>query len=60
VGDEFGGTSDSYNGGATVNGILGGTYTLKLTKTGYKDWTEEITIAAGETTTVTATMSPSG
>ncbi len=35
VGDEFGGFTDSYSG-ATINGLVVGTYTLKLSMAGYK------------------------
>jgi predicted RNA-binding protein (virulence factor B family) len=50
---EYGGTSDSYSG-ATVNGLVAGTYLLKLSMTGYKDWTKQVSIAEDKTTTVYA------
>ena len=53
VGDEFGGSTDSYSG-ATVNGLIAGTYTLKLNLTGYKDWTKQVTITVAKTTTIYA------
>ena len=53
VGGEFGGTTDDYYGG-TVNGIVEGTYTLELSKPGYKQWTKQAKITEGKTTTVYA------
>ena len=54
VANESGGATDSWGDAATVNGLLEGTYTLKLSKTGYKDWTKQVSISAGLTTTVYA------
>ena len=51
--DEFSGITVSW-GEATVQGIMAGTYTLKLTKDGYKDWTKQVTITSDSTTTLNA------
>jgi len=53
VGNEFGGGTGTSTS-ATVSGLLEGTYTLKVTKEGYKDWTKQVTIAKSQTTTVYA------
>ncbi|MBN2098166.1 MAG: PEGA domain-containing protein [Dehalococcoidia bacterium] len=53
IGGEFGGTTDDQRGG-TVNGLFEGTYTLKLTMPGYKDWAKQVAITTGQTTTVYA------
>jgi hypothetical protein len=53
VGGEYGGKTDSYSG-ATVNGLVTGTYSLKLTMAGYKDWTKQVNITVGKTTTAYA------
>jgi hypothetical protein len=53
VGGEFGGLTDDYSG-ATVNGLVAGTYTLKLSMPGYKDWTKQASVTVGKTTTVYA------
>jgi hypothetical protein len=56
IDSEYGGATDYW--GATVNGLLERTYTLKLTKSGYKDWTKQVSITAGNTTTVYAYLEP--
>jgi hypothetical protein len=57
VGGEFSGTtSGSSSGSKTVYGIVPGTYTLKLTMDGYKEWTDQVTIVANQTTTTKATL----
>jgi hypothetical protein len=53
VSNEYGGSTDSYSG-ATVNGLIAGTYSLKLSMAGYKDWSKQITITVGKTTTLYA------
>ncbi len=53
VADEYGGKTDSYSG-ATINGLVVGTYTLKLSMAGYKDWTKQVNITSSQTTTVYA------
>jgi serine/threonine protein kinase len=55
IGGEPGGTIGSSDT-ATVDGILPGTYTLKLTRSGYKDWTGQVTIVTGQTAVVNATL----
>jgi PKD repeat protein len=56
VGGEFGGITD-YSG-ATVQGLIEGTYSLNLTKVGYYDWTNEVVIRSGQTTTIEAELIP--
>ncbi|MBU1261505.1 PEGA domain-containing protein, partial [bacterium] len=41
---------------ATLGNITSGTHTLKLTLSGYYDWTDSITVTAGTTTPVFATL----
>ena len=53
IGTEFEGTTDDFFT-VTANGLLPGTYTLKITEAGFKDWIKQITIAAKQTTTVYA------
>ena len=50
---EPGGTT---SGDTTVKGILPGTYTLKVTRDDYKEWTKQVTITEGQTTTVEAIL----
>jgi hypothetical protein len=52
VDGEYGGSTDSF--GATVNGLVAGTYSLKLSLSGYKDWTKQVTITSSQTTTIYA------
>ena len=57
VADEFGGSTAAYSGGgATVSGLISGTYTVRLRKSGYQDWVAQVTITAGQTTTIDATL----
>jgi hypothetical protein len=35
-------------GSATVNGLLPGTYTIKLSGAGFRDWMGQVIIAAGK------------
>ena len=39
-----------------IGGLLPGTYTVELTRSGYKDWTGQVTINTGQTTTINVTM----
>ncbi len=55
VGGEPGGTTQGSQG-RTINGLLPGTYTVKITESGYKDWTEQVTISAGQTSTINAKL----
>jgi hypothetical protein len=55
VNGEYGGSTDSFLG-ATVNGLIDGVYTLKLTSASYNEWTQQLTIIAGQTTTVQPTL----
>jgi len=58
-GDFSGGTSgDVYWNYETAPPLLEGTYTLKLTKVGYKEWSKQVIIDAGRTTTVYAYVEP--
>lgn len=43
---------------ATVPSIQAGTHDLKLTKTGYLDFSQSITITGGQTTAISATLYP--
>ena len=54
VGNEFGGTTNSSWGSTSVEGLISGKYTLKITESGYKDWTKQVTITDKQTTTVYA------
>jgi PKD repeat protein len=56
VNGEYGGDT-STGGSRTVNGLMGGTYNLMLSKSGYRNWTKNIIIgASGQTTTVQAAI----
>ncbi|KQC03989.1 MAG: hypothetical protein APR53_04245 [Methanoculleus sp. SDB] len=44
---------------ATLTGISPGTHTVKLTKSGYYDYTKTVTVVAGQTTAMSATLYPS-
>jgi hypothetical protein len=51
------------NSGSQTPAVLTGaanTYTIKLTLTGYIDWQQDVSITAGETTHVNATLTPQG
>jgi uncharacterized membrane protein YvbJ len=54
VSGEFGGTTDHWNGTATVSGLLPGTYTVKLTHAENKAWTKKVTIETSQKTVVYA------
>ena len=51
IGDESGGTTGT-QGTNTIDGILPGTYTVKVTMPGWKDWTGQVSINSGQTTTI--------
>ena len=55
VGGEPGGPPQGSTG-RTIRGILPGTYTVKVTSDGWKDWTGQVTINSGQTTTVNAIL----
>jgi hypothetical protein len=55
VDGEYGGSTDSFLE-ATVNGLIAGAYTLKLTSTNYNELTQQLTIITGQTTTVQPTL----
>lgn len=55
VGGEPGGTTQGSRG-RTIKGLLPGTYTVKITESGYKDWTGQVTISAGQTATIDAKL----
>ncbi len=57
VNDEFGGITDTW-GNSQVNGLLQGTYSLRITCLGYKNWVKTINIEPGLTTTVYAVPEP--
>jgi C1A family cysteine protease/PKD repeat protein len=42
----------------TLSGILTGIHTIKLTRSGYTDWTGQVTVTQGKTSTITASLSP--
>ena len=53
VDGEYSGETDAW-GDKNVQGIPAGTYTLKLSKSNYKDWSKTITVEAGKETEVYA------
>ena len=55
VGGEPGGSPQG-SSGRTIKGILPGTYTVKITESGFKDWTGQVTINPGQTTTINAKL----
>ena len=55
VGGEPGGTTHGSQG-STIKGLLPGTYTVKVTESGWKDWIGQVTINAGQTTTINAKL----
>jgi hypothetical protein len=58
IDDEYSGGTTWSSFGTTVNGLLPGTYTLKITAPGYKDWIRQVTITAGQTTKVNVYLEP--
>jgi hypothetical protein len=56
IGGEYSGAADHYSGVATVNGLLPGSFTLKITLSGYQDWNGQVNISTGQTTKIAATM----
>jgi hypothetical protein len=40
----------------TLNGISAGTHTVKLTRSGYADWTGTVNVTQGKTSTITAVL----
>jgi hypothetical protein len=58
VNGEYSGVTTYSSFGSTVNGLLPGTYTLKITISGYMDWTKQVDIASGKTTKVYAYPEP--
>ncbi len=54
IGGEPGGQTGI--GDVTINGLLPGTYTVKLISSVYFDWTGQVTIQTGQTTVITAEM----
>jgi hypothetical protein len=40
--------------GKTIGGLLPGTYTVRISEDGWKDWVGQVTISAGQTTEITA------
>jgi len=58
VGGEYGGTSYEGNGQIFIDGIYPGTYTLKVSKPGFKDWTMEITVIDGKQPIISPTLVP--
>jgi subtilisin family serine protease/C1A family cysteine protease len=45
---------------ATLSSISAGSHAIRLTKSGYQDWNGAASVTAGQTTTVSATLTPSG
>ena len=58
VDEEYSGMTHFYYGTKTVQGVTAGTYTLKLAKDGYKDWSKSITVGAGEGTEIYTYLEP--
>ena len=56
---EYSGATNTF-GDHLVSGLLPGTYTLKLTKDGYGEWSKQLTVGAGQTQEVTAFLEPLG
>jgi hypothetical protein len=40
----------------TLEGIIPGTYTVEITRTGYRDYSESVKVTAGNTTNISATL----
>jgi len=57
VGGEYSGKTDT-NGNATISGVLAGTYTVSVIKSGYKDWSQELAILAGDQLDISADTTP--
>ena len=55
--NEFCAEIDGWGNPNKIDGVLEGTYTVKLTKTDYNDWTNEITVVANQQTPVVSTLS---
>ncbi len=57
--DEFRGTSSS-DGSLSVSSLQPGSYRLRLTVIGYKEWNQTLNLAAGDNQAVEAKLEPSG
>jgi hypothetical protein len=55
IGGEPGGPTSPL-GSNTIDGLLPGTYTVRITLSGWNDWTQTVTIQTGQTTEITATL----
>ncbi len=42
----------------TLNGVSVGTHAVKLTRSGYTDWTGQVTVTGGQTSTISASLTP--
>ena len=60
VNDQFKGITSSEEGLLVIADLKPGSYRLRLAQPGYKDWTEERTVAAGETLNLEAKLTPAG
>ena len=57
VGGEYSGELSTF-GSRDINGLISGTYTVELEKSGYKTWSKQVTITTSQTTTVYAYIEP--
>ncbi len=55
---ELDGASTSYTTNVTIPDVPPGTHTIKLTLDGYPDWSTNLSVTAGETSHVHATLTP--
>jgi hypothetical protein len=55
---ELDGASTSYTTNVTIPDVSPGTHTIKLTLDGYQDWSTNLSVTAGETSYVHATLTP--
>jgi len=42
----------------TISSVTTGSHSVRLTKSGYQDWTQSVSVTSGQTTPVSATMTP--
>jgi hypothetical protein len=54
------GSSTGKTTDALISNVSAGSHTIKLAKSGYNDWQQTVTVSAGQTTTVNATLTTAG